>query len=201
GRIASFLNSIFTLGSTKKAKISSPTESKSVYASTCSSSSSFSRSCLSKTPSSSRGKSSNGVKRLVRFYPISVIVDKDCQLCRRKSLNNDKPRLEVHNSSSSVRDSINEVLKFHMMEKNRRVEETTRDLLKNYQKKVEYGFRMRNDEEFEDEEDDGASCASSDLFELDNLSSIGIERYRQELLVYETTHLDTNRAIANGMIA
>ncbi|KAL6995296.1 hypothetical protein U1Q18_005432, partial [Sarracenia purpurea var. burkii] len=181
--------------STKKAKISSPTESKSVYASTSSSSSSFSRSCLRKTPSSSGGKSSNGVKRLVRFYPISVIVDKDCQLCRHKS------RLKVHNSSSSVRDSINEALKFHMMEKNRRVEETTRDLLKNYQKKVEYGFGMRNDEEFEDEENDGASCASSDLFELDNLSSIGIERYHLELLVYETTHLDTNRAIANGMIA
>ncbi|KAL6996280.1 hypothetical protein U1Q18_006414 [Sarracenia purpurea var. burkii] len=201
GRLASFLNSIFTPGSAKKAKISSPTESKSAYASTCSSSSSFSRSCLSKTPSSSGGKSSNGVKRSVRFYPVSVIVDEDCQPCGHKSLYKDEPRLEVKNSSSSVRDSINEELKFHMMEKNRRVEEAARDLLKNYQKKVEYGFGMRNDEEFQDEEDDAASCASSDLFELDNLSSIGIERYRQELPVYETTHLDTNRAIANGMIA
>ncbi|KAL6972532.1 hypothetical protein U1Q18_041779 [Sarracenia purpurea var. burkii] len=44
------LNSIFTVRSAKKAKISSPTEL--AYASTCSSSSSFSRSCFSKTPES-----------------------------------------------------------------------------------------------------------------------------------------------------
>jgi hypothetical protein len=58
---------------------------------------------------------------------------------------------------------------------------------------------MSSDEE-EEEESDVASCASSDLFELDNLSAIGIERYREELPVYETTHLGTNRAIANGLI-
>uniref|UniRef100_A0A0V0GZD8 Putative ovule protein n=1 Tax=Solanum chacoense TaxID=4108 RepID=A0A0V0GZD8_SOLCH len=54
----------------------------------------------------------------------------------------------------------------------------------------------------DEDEDDGASCASSDLFELDNLSAIGIDsnRYLEELPVYETTHLDTNRAIANGLI-
>lgn len=48
----------------------------------------------------------------------------------------------------------------------------------------------------EEEDDDAASCASSDLFELDNLSSIGIERYREELPVYETTRLNTNRIIS-----
>ncbi|KAL6977800.1 hypothetical protein U1Q18_026585 [Sarracenia purpurea var. burkii] len=46
------LNSIFTVGSVKKARISSPTKLKSAYVSTCSLSSSFSRSCLSKTPES-----------------------------------------------------------------------------------------------------------------------------------------------------
>ncbi|KAL6989055.1 hypothetical protein U1Q18_014808, partial [Sarracenia purpurea var. burkii] len=46
------LNSIFTLRSAKKAKISSPTKLKSTYTSICSSSSPFSRSCLSKTPES-----------------------------------------------------------------------------------------------------------------------------------------------------
>ncbi|KAK4354521.1 hypothetical protein RND71_026715 [Anisodus tanguticus] len=48
--------------------------------------------------------------------------------------------------------------------------------------------------EYEDDDED-ASCASSDLFELDNFSSIGL----MELPVYETTNLTTNRAInANG---
>ncbi|KAL6961793.1 hypothetical protein U1Q18_026846 [Sarracenia purpurea var. burkii] len=212
GRLASFLNSIFTSGTAKKAKInSSPTaaaaaangscgdttsetaKSKSVpaYASACSSASSFSRSCLSKTPSS-RPKLSNGTKRSVRFYPVSVIVDEDSRPCGHKSL-----------EAAVVRNSINEELKLRIMEKNQRVEEVARDLLKNYQKKVEYDrFSMRNARGFEnDDDDDAASCASSDLFELDNLSAIGIARYREELPVYETTRLDTNRAIANGLIS
>ncbi|OIS98769.1 PREDICTED: protein BIG GRAIN 1-like A [Nicotiana attenuata] len=180
GRLASFLNSIFTTGNTKKPKVSSS----SANTSTCSSASSFSRSCLSKnTPKSSN----SGVKRSVRF------VDEDCQ-----------PNLE---SLKNIRKTINEEMKFHAMEKNRRVEEAAKELLKNYQKKVERDFDMRKNSEikkmevFEDyEDDDVASCASSDLFELDNLSSIGIDRYSEELPVYETTNLGTNRAIANGLI-
>jgi hypothetical protein len=100
------------------------------------------------------------------------------------------------------------------MNENRRIEEVARDLLKNYQKKKEEQFdHMSTDlcndnthqvcseeeEEESDDDDDIASCASSDLFELDNLSVVGIERYREELPVYETTHLGTNRAIANGL--
>jgi hypothetical protein len=106
-----------------------------------------------------------------------------------------------------------EELKFHVTNENRRIEEVARNLLKNYQRKKEEQFDhmstdlcndnnhevMSSDEE-EEEESDVASCASSDLFELDNLSAIGIERYREELPVYETTHLGTNRAIANGLI-
>ncbi|XP_009602396.1 protein BIG GRAIN 1-like A [Nicotiana tomentosiformis] len=182
GRLASFLNSIFTTGNTKKPKVSSS----SANTSTCSSASSFSRSCLSKnTPKSSN----SGVKRSVRF------VDEGCQ-----------PNLE---SVKNIRKTINEEMKFHAMEKNRRVEEAAKELLKNYQKKVEREFDMRKNSEikqmevFEDEDyedDDVASCASSDLFELDNLSSIGIDRYSEELPVYETTNLGTNRAIANGLI-
>uniref|UniRef100_F6HXY5 Protein BIG GRAIN 1-like B n=1 Tax=Vitis vinifera TaxID=29760 RepID=F6HXY5_VITVI len=142
GRLASFLNSLFTTGTAKKAKISSSEDStperksKSGHTSTCSSASSFSRSCLSKTPSS-RSKLSNGTKRSVRFYPVSVI-----------------------KNESYLREAANH----------------------------------------EDSDDDAASCASSDLFELDNLSAIGIDRYREELPVYETTRMDTNRAIASGLI-
>lgn len=208
GRLASFLNSIFTTGNAKKAKDSSDKASlerklpKSGHeSSTCSSASSFSRSCLSNTPSS-RGKfSSNGMKRSVRFYPVSVIVDEDCQPCGQKSLYEDDER--NLQAVKSVRNSINEDLKTHLKEKNRRVEEAARDLLKNYQKQVqsEYGLRNVNNvhsnrEEFDDDDSD----ASSDLFELDNLSAIGIDRYGEELPVYETTYLDTNQAIANGFI-
>ncbi|KAJ7011589.1 protein BIG GRAIN 1-like B [Populus alba x Populus x berolinensis] len=206
-RLASFLNSLFTTGNAKKAKISTPGGSyeerklKSEQASTCSSASSFSRSCLSKTPSSRGGKlsSNNGAKRSVRFYPVSVIVDEDCRPCGHKNL------------YGSDRQEMSK-LKLHVMNENRRIEEVARDLLKNYQKKKEEQFdhmstdlcndnthQACSEEEEEESDDDIASCASSDLFELDNLSVIGIERYREELPVYETTHLGTNRAIASGL--
>ncbi|KDP40716.1 hypothetical protein JCGZ_24715 [Jatropha curcas] len=197
GRLASFLNSLFTAGNAKKAKISS---SKSEQTSTCSSASSFSRSCLSKTPST-RG---NGTKRSVRFYPVSVIVDEDSRPCGHKSL--------YANNQEESGTLMAAELKFHVMNESRRVEQVKRDLLKNYQKKKQQEFSVKDlcnengessdeeDQELDDEDDDVASYASSDLFELDNLSAIGIERYRQELPVYETTHLDTNRAIANGLI-
>ncbi|KAJ0075783.1 hypothetical protein Patl1_33631 [Pistacia atlantica] len=182
GRLANFLNSLFTAGNAKKAKIINSSQPESA----CSSASSFSRSCLSKTPSS-RGKLSNGTKRSVRFYPVSVIVDEDCRPCGHKNL---------------YENNKNDELQYRVMNESQRVQEAARELLKNYQKKK---LEFDNDQEFDDveeeDEDDDASCASSDLFELDNLSAIGaIERYREELPVYETTHLDTNRAIANGLI-
>lgn len=195
GRLASFLNSLFTAGNTKKPKVVSSNSGNA--SSTCSSASSFSRSCLSKsTPKSS----SNGTKRSVRFYPVSVIVDEDCQPCGHKNLYEEKkPNSE---SVRSLRNSINEELKFHSMEKNRRVEEAAKDLLRNYSNSQIKKMEIFDDDEEDDDEYDGASCASSDLFELDNLSAIGIDsnRYLEELPVYETTHLDTNRAIANGLI-
>lgn len=190
GRIASFLNSIFSsAGNAKKAKISSTEaeeerslerKSKSAHASSCSSASSFSRSsCLSKTPSS------NGTKRSVRFYPVTtVIVDADYQQSRGHKYNLQRDERNNLNSTEKHR--------LHIKEKNRRVEEAARDLLKNYHKKVEC-------EMDDQEDDDAASYASSDLFELDNLNS-AFERYREELPVYETTYFDTNRAIANGLI-
>ncbi|CAL0308701.1 unnamed protein product [Lupinus luteus] len=201
-KLASFVNSLFTSsGNAKKTKLSSSSSSSSSSrsshvhegsksttqasaSSTCSSVSSFSRSCLSKTPSSTR----SGGKRSVRFCPVSVIVDEDCRPCGHKNLH------EVE-ESKKVKINTNEELRFHVMQESIRVEKLARELLKNYEKK--------NEEEEDDDDDDddgGVSCASSDLFELDNLSAIGIERYREELPVYETTHFNTNRAIANGFI-
>lgn len=212
GKLASFLNSLFTSGHAKKAKIEASSERKmikSANASTCSSASSFSRSCLSKTASSRDGRSSNGMKRSVRFYPVSVIVDEDSKPCGHKNLYDDKKTTFVEDYKD-ITCSINEQVKNHIMEKNRRVEEATKDLLRNCQKRVDLQHDLRStnhvknqifiDDYEEEEDDDEASCASSDLFELDNLSAIGMERYREELPVYETTYLDTNLAIAKGLI-
>lgn len=219
GRLASFLNSLFTAGNAKKAKMSSSSvgsyvetsserKSKSTATSTCSSASSFSRSCLSKTPSS-RGKFSNGggggggVKRSVRFCPVSVIVDEDCRPCGQKSLHEDEPGLMA---VSTIRRAVDAEIKCYVVGGDYRVEEVAKDLLfKKYQKEKQ-DLDMRdvlqddNEDSEDEDDDDAASYSSSDLFELDNLSAIGIERYREELPVYETTHLDSNRAIANGLI-
>ncbi|OMO70625.1 hypothetical protein CCACVL1_18758 [Corchorus capsularis] len=204
GRLASFLNSLFTAGNAKKAKIvSSSSTAEQGYSSTCSSASSFSRSCLSKTPSS-RG---NGTKRSVRFCPVSVILDEDSKPCGHKTI-------YYENDTTTRIKPSNKELEFRIMEENRRVVEAAKDLLKSYQKKKEEfdmnicnnngnGVFSDEEEEEDDEDEDAASYASSDLFELDNLSAIGTidhQRYREELPVYETTHLDTNRAIANGFI-
>ncbi|XP_054784672.1 protein BIG GRAIN 1-like B [Prosopis cineraria] len=195
-RLASFLHSLFnSSGNTKKTKsstVSNSHEPKVPQPSTCSSASSFSRSCLSKTPSSR-----SGTKRSVRFCPVSVIVDEDCRPCGQKNIlrEDDQEKKRNHN---------NEELRFHVMKESRRVEEFARELLlkTKIMKKKEQEFDMKYGagDDDEEEDDDGVSCSSSDLFELDNLSSIGIRRYREELPVYETTHFDTNRAIANGFI-
>ncbi|XP_054782090.1 protein BIG GRAIN 1-like B [Prosopis cineraria] len=187
-RLTSFLNSLFNSGggnnnAKKKPKVVSSNTL--TQPSTCSSASSFSRSCLSKTPSSSR--SAAKATRSVRFCPVSVIVDEDCRPCGHKNLYEGEKGIEKFSHVS--KNSNNEELRFHVMQESRRVEEYARELLRNYQKK----------KKDVDDDDDAASCSSSDLFELDNLSGIGnIERYREELPVYETTHFNTNRAIANN---
>lgn len=79
------------------------------------------------------------------------------------------------------------------MEENRRVIEAAKELLRTYQKKNKDVVEISGED---DDDDDALSCTSSDLFELDNLSAIGIDRYREELPVYETTRLSSNRIIS-----
>ncbi|XP_028752182.1 protein BIG GRAIN 1-like B [Neltuma alba] len=198
-KLASFLNSLFNSGggnnnAKKKPKVVSSNTL--TQPSTCSSASSFSRSCLSKTPSSSRSTAKGN--RSVRFCPVSVIVDEDCRPCGHKNLYEGEKGIEKF-SYISKNSNNKEELRLHVMQESRRVEEYARDLLRNYQKKNQdiNKFEMMHYEE--EDVDDAASCSSSDLFELENLSGIGnIERYREELPVYETTHFNTSRAIANN---
>ncbi|KAE8659570.1 hydroxyproline-rich glycoprotein [Hibiscus syriacus] len=191
GKFATFLNSLFTAGNTKKTKISS---SKSDQATpTCSSASSFSRSCLSKTPSS-RG---NGTKRSVRFCPINEVIHDEENIRHEND----------HQNQTLVRSKpTSKELEFRFREENGRVVEAAKELLNSYHKKKEEydmgdisNVNALSTDDIDDNDEDTASDASSDLFELNNLSAIGIERYRDELPVYETTRFDTNRAIANGL--
>ncbi|MBA0864841.1 hypothetical protein Goshw_006625 [Gossypium schwendimanii] len=221
GRLASFINSLFTTSNTKKARGPSSMLScdekrklKSGQVSTCSSASSFSRSCLSKNSPSTRERLRNGVKRSVRFCPVSVIVDEDCRPCGQKCLYEEQDSSSVSVAIPTVwkirkspSGKLDEELKLQAMEKSRRVEEMATKFLKEYHLNQMKDFISRDNhsnyvmEGMEEDEDDAASYSSSDLFELDHLVLIGNDRYREELPVYETTHVETNRAIANGLIA
>ncbi|KAI4335245.1 hypothetical protein L6164_013909 [Bauhinia variegata] len=215
-RIASFLGAIFNSGNVKKAKmcyvgavedVSFEHKSKSPCFS--SSSSSFSRrSCMSKTPSSAKGKSSNvnDVKRSVRFYPVSVILGEDSKHSVHKYLYDNDPSLRPLPSVRKItRNSSIKELKNSVTTRKNGAEAAAAacGFLKDYQNPSKGKFDIRGlfdnvEEDGDDEdEDDALSCSSSDLFELDHL--IGTGRYQQELPVYETTDLETNKAIANGL--
>ncbi|KAK8581898.1 hypothetical protein V6N12_072103 [Hibiscus sabdariffa] len=156
GRLAGFINSLFTTSNTKKARgtpssiVSCDDERKlkSGQVSTCSSASSFSRSCLSKNSPSTRERLRNGVKRSVRFCPVSVIVDEDCRPCGQKCLYQEEPSSSmsvtvpaVWKIRKSPSRKVEEEIKFQVMEKARRVEEMAAKFLKEYhlnQRKKDY---------------------------------------------------------------
>lgn len=173
GRLTSFLTSIFNNGNGKKSK-----GNRGGFHEDERNSKSCSRSCLSKIPKTEKFQS--GIKRTVRFNPVSVIVDEDCRPCGHKSIydqdSDDLPRPKSQGNAAAI------------MEKNRKFELTKVDQ------------HLKNDYAEEEEDDDAASCSSSDLFEIDHLAFFGDKRFCEELPVYETTNLDTNRGIASGFI-
>ncbi|XP_049376907.1 protein BIG GRAIN 1-like A [Solanum stenotomum] len=177
GRLTNFLTSIFNNKSKNlkdanggnRGHFHEVDERNSKSSSICSS---FSRSCLSKTPPKF---SQTSVKRTVRFNPVSVIVDEDCRPCGHKSIyDHDSDNLRRPKSQGNA-------------EKNRKFEV---DSYKN-DYIVDYA---------DEDDDDAASCSSSDLFEIDHLAFFGNKRFCDELPVYETTYVDTNRGIASGFI-
>lgn len=209
GKLASFLNSLFNSNASKKPKISTSTSSNGLKYSTSTPSTacSYSRSCLSKTPSSA----GRFERRSVRFCPVNTVIavanyDDDDNKVRERWRDNN-----TTTTTSSSRGHDHEELKVQIMEKHRRVEEVAKELLKNYHngrksyqndvssnnKNTIRRFKQQDVDDEDEDEDDDASCCSSDLFELE----IGVDRrYREELPVYETTHVHTNRAIAKGFI-
>lgn len=180
GRLTTFLNALFTNGHAKKAKDSgfedrtqtrTERKTKSTNVSTCSSASSFSRSCLSKNTPRSRDQINNGMRRTVRFQD-----HEDSRPYGEKNICNERDF-----------EKFPPTFPFPRMEKS-----DFNEFMKKY-----------GDKKFElddEEDDDMASDSSSDLFELDHLAIFKNEQYCEELPVYETTHLGTNRAIASGLI-
>ncbi|KAL2251062.1 protein BIG GRAIN 1-like A [Sesamum indicum] len=180
GKIANFLNSIFSPRNLKKnqdlEEWSSVRKSRSMKdTATCSLAS---RSCLSKNPSSRGNKS----KRSVRFCPVSVIVNEDCQPCGHKSIYDDE-----YSVSASVPSIGSQFIKKNI------------DSFRLYEGKNPRKHEFRDFYENESDVDD-KSCASSDLFELENIGRVGIGAYEEELPVYGTTSLKMNQAIASGLI-
>ncbi|XP_009793960.1 protein BIG GRAIN 1-like A [Nicotiana sylvestris] len=116
----------------------------------------MSRSSCLNKPPSSRGNKSN---RCVSFCPVSVIINE-----------NDESRIKLR--SKIMNNSINGY---------RNIEE------KHFN---EYQFRgfhnAKGDYDAEECEEDGRSCASSDLFELDNVGMIGVHTTIDGLPVYRT---------------
>uniref|UniRef100_A0A803LDD4 Uncharacterized protein n=1 Tax=Chenopodium quinoa TaxID=63459 RepID=A0A803LDD4_CHEQI len=174
GKLASFLNSLFNSNSSKKPKISSSSANVLKYStSTPSTASSYSRSCLSKTPSSA----GRFERRSVRFCPVSTVIATTTAATNDDKVYNDGKREDRWREKATTRNSStlkNDEFKVQISEKQRRVEEVAKELLKNYH----HGRKYQNDE------------VGSDHHRM----------YREELPVYETTHVHTNRAIANGLI-
>ncbi|KAL1164744.1 hypothetical protein V6Z11_A06G088100 [Gossypium hirsutum] len=148
GRITNFINSIFNANA-KKVKMCSNGVSEDVNflrksKSSASSPTSFSRSCLSKTPSSrgnNNNKYSNGNK-------------------------SDDPRLM---STSTVQKTVKE-----SAGSTSKASDYLRSYQRRGIGKLDLrGFIEDYDDEEDDDDDDGLSCSSSDLFELDHLIGIG----------------------------
>ncbi|OIV98368.1 hypothetical protein TanjilG_16695 [Lupinus angustifolius] len=167
--------------------------SKSSSSSPCFSSttSSFSvRSCMNKTP----GKSNNnGTKRCVRFYPFSVILGEEDYYSHH------------HNSvrKMTTSSSIKDIMKKDSEEKcvEAAAASSSCGFIKGYKNSCKgsskFDFRSfysNGEDDCDEDDDDALSYSSSDLFELDHV----IGRYQEDLPVYETTNLETNKAIANS---
>lgn len=185
GRITTFLNSLFSSrnNNVKNTKVedeameeeeedmNSIRKSRSVKDS-ITTDSSFSRSCLS----NNKSRSSNGLKRSVRFCPVNIIYEDDPRLMP----------IQIPLPNTNL--------------KNRQLVEKSngkRDRFRDYQVKMKSSVSRYEFREFQQEDDDEVeSCCSSDLFELENINGA----YMEELPVYGTTNLKTNYAIANGLI-
>lgn len=144
-----------------------------------------SRSCLNTKPAH---LSENKSKRSVRFCPVSVILDEDCQPCGHKNIYDDH---DDYDSSLRSMPSISS----QYIKKN--IDSFREHGMK---RSYDYHHQIRGFYEQDVDYDDRASCTSSDLFELDNIGIVGLGSSREELPVYGTTNLKLHHAISTGMV-
>ncbi|CAM8913350.1 unnamed protein product [Rhodiola kirilowii] len=180
GKLTSFINSMFTGRRHQRKAINVSSEvavddfksPKSRTSYTCSSASSYTRSCLvKKSPSLSCDKTVK--KKSVRFYPINI--EHSVEISSRDA---------EHYSPSSI---------FGRKDENLRVS-STEDVYNR-------ASALVRDED--DDVDDSASDASSELFEIDHIifAATGNGSHESELPVFETTNVNvSNRPISNGGI-
>ncbi|GMI89361.1 hypothetical protein HRI_002605400 [Hibiscus trionum] len=225
-RLASFIYSLFTTGNNNSKKTKNPTSTLRHDDEVSTVCSSTSRSCLSKnSPSVSifvdgdgrpcgqkcvyRGQGS-------RMLPVSAStlryddeVSTTCSSSSRPCISNNSP-LTREKSCDRVKRRVRFCPASIVVDHNSRpcekkcVYEEQRSRLRPILVPTTHNIgnspsRKSEDNHYIDEDDDASSDSSSDLFELD-LVLMSNERYREELPVYETTNVKTNRAIANGLI-
>ncbi|CAI9100679.1 OLC1v1037830C1 [Oldenlandia corymbosa var. corymbosa] len=206
-KIANFLNSIFTPRTLKKREgmedWTSVKKSRSVKEP---SQTLASRSCLNRTilqpPSSSSSSSRNKSKRSVRFCPVStVIVDEDCQPIGQKSIYNEND-YDYNDPELTPLPKINS----QFLKKN--IDSLRASNYEEQRKLPKKSYALRGFYEDDSDDEDGNSCTSSDLFELENIGNVGINGYHgggihhrdhQDLPVYGTTNVKVNQAIANSL--
>ncbi|KAL5074564.1 hypothetical protein RYX36_013548 [Vicia faba] len=198
GKLTSFLNLFINTKKTKNVSshedVNAERKGKSGQSSTCSSASSFSRSCLSKNSSTSRDKSRNGTKRTVRFCPVSVIVDEENRVCGNKCLHEgeeDSGLTAFVPSAWKIGRTVSKKKEQEVLNMNKRVDDVLREFHLN--RKLLRDFSSRKNVK---DDDDVSSSSSSDLFELDQALIGNDGYYFEDLPVFETTHVCSNRVIS-----
>ncbi|CAH9065203.1 unnamed protein product [Cuscuta epithymum] len=176
-RLTHFINCLFVSRShARKGR------DKSAPSTSASTPTSIARSCLNKTPRMSR----SGAKRTVRFNPVGVILGEENAYGGGESPapGFQETKKALHEAGLS-RGHI--VLKGYHQHRNR------------HQWKNEESW-MSAEEGRDCSDDDDLSDSSSDLFEIDHHALFGKRRFREELPVFESTHLDSSRIIATGLV-
>eukprot|EP01018_Ginkgo_biloba_P003252 Gb_04185 [translate_table: standard] len=143
--------------------------------------SSFSRSTKNDT---------GGVRRSVTFYPTSVILDENARPCGEKYLT------RVENPKNYNLPLLSKTLRLKLLDQGR----IPSEYLIHHPDGKYSSHKSKSSLALDVDDDDADSDSSSDLFELENFDAMDMSIYSRDLPVYGTTHMETNKAIANGSL-
>ncbi|CAH9076743.1 unnamed protein product [Cuscuta europaea] len=183
-RLTNFINCLFvSRGHTRKGR------DKSALSTSPSTPTSTARSCLNKTPRMSGSKA----KRTVRFNPVGVILGEDCSQEHiygggEFPAPGFQETKKAHHEAAAALSRGHIVLKGYHQHRN------------HHQWKNEESWMSAEEGRGSCDDDDDLSDSSSDLFEIDHHALFGKRRFREELPVFESTHLDSSRISATGLV-